>query len=96
MSGHHERHEPKPPSGWMDRPDTVKRFFLVIYVISGLLIVAELILGKETAHPHPYEWVPLFYAAYGFASFWFLVLLAKPMRRLLIRSEDYYERGDDE
>ena len=96
MSGHQEHHEPKPPIGWMDRPDTVKRLFLVFYVLCGLLIVAELILGKETAHPHPYEWVPLFYAAYGFVSFWFLVLVAKPMRRLLIRSEDYYERSGDE
>jgi hypothetical protein len=33
------------------------------------------------------------YPAYGFVSFWFLVLLARPMRKLLIRSEDYYDRG---
>lgn len=88
----HDPHAaPKEPIGWMDKPDTVKLLFRIFYVIVGLLIVAELILGKETAHPHPYEWPPLFYAIYGFISFWFLVLVAKPMRRLLIRSEDYYD-----
>ena len=88
----HDPHgPPKEPIGWTDKPDTVKRFFLSFYVICGILIVAELILGKETAHPHPYEWPPFFYAIYGFISFWFLVLVAKPMRRLLIRDEDYYD-----
>ena len=97
MSGHgHGHHEVKEPIGWMDKPDTVKRLFLVFYVICGILVVAEFILGKETDHPHPWEWLPLFYVVYGFVSFWFLVLVAKPMRTLLIRSEDYYERGGDE
>lgn len=75
----------------MDKPDTVKLFFRVFYVICALLIVGELVFGKETDHPHPYEWPPFFYAAYGFVAFWFLVLVAKPMRSLLIRSEDYYD-----
>lgn len=90
----HEHHgPPKEPVGWTDRPETVKRFFTVFYVLCGLLIVAELILGTETAHPHPLEErVPfLVYPVYGFISFWFLVLVAKPMRRILIRPENYYD-----
>jgi len=90
----HEHHgPPKEPVGWTDRPETVKRFFTVFYVLCGLLIVAELILGTETAHPHPLEErVPfLVYPLYGFISFWFLVLVAKPMRRILIRPENYYD-----
>lgn len=75
----------------MDKPGTVKLLFRIFYVIAALLIVAELVLGKETEHPHPYEWPPFFYGVYGFISFWFLVLVAKPMRGLLIRSEDYYD-----
>ena len=83
----------KEPIGWMDKPDLVKRLFTVLYVLAGILLVAEFVLGRENAHPHPWEGMPLFYAVYGFASFWFLVLLARPMRKLLIRSEDYYEGG---
>lgn len=90
-------HGHKQPIGWMDKPDFVKRLFWAFYVICGVLIVAEIVFGKATEHPHPYEGPFGFYAVYGFISFWFLVLLAKPMRKLLIRSEDYYERqgGDD-
>jgi hypothetical protein len=84
-------HGPKEPIGWMDRPDVVKRLFLAFYVICGLLIVAELVFGKESEHPHPWEWPPFFYALSGFIAFWFLVLVARPMRTLLIRSEDYYD-----
>ncbi len=89
-------HEPKQPIGWMDRPDFVKRLFQVFYVLAGLLLLAEILLGRATEHPHPYEGPFGFYAVYGFLSFWFLVLLAKPMRKLLIRSEDYYEGGQDD
>ena len=92
----HEHHgPPKEPICWTDKPDTVKRFFIGFYVVCGVLIVLELILGRETEHPHPWEWVFSFYGLWGFASFWFLVLVAKQMRKLLIRSEDYYEGGDD-
>ena len=89
---HDHHHEVKPPVGWMDKPNVVKRLFTALYVLCGLLVVAEFVLGRPTAHPHPWEGLPVFYAVYGFVSFWFLVLLARPMRKLLIRPEDYYER----
>jgi len=94
----HEQHRhggdqgpPKEPIGWMDKPARVKRLFLVFYVICGILFVAEWILGRATEHAHPWEWFPQFYVLYGFLSFWFLVLVAKQMRKLLMRSEDYYD-----
>lgn len=92
----HGHHEVREPIGWMDRPDVVKRLFTVFYVVCGVLFLAEFILmGTENAHPHPLEERMRFfvYPVYGFISFWFLVLLARPMRTLLIRSEDYYEGG---
>lgn len=92
-------HEVKAPVGWMDRPEAVRRFFTVFYVICGTLLLAELLLVRaENAHPHPLEEAMRFlvYPVYGFVSFWFLVLVAKPMRKLLIRSEDYYEKGADD
>jgi hypothetical protein len=92
----HERREIKEPVGWMDRPEAVKRFLTVFYVVCAVLLAAELLLpGAENAHPHPLEERMRFlvYPVYGFISFWFLVLVAKPMRKLLIRPEDYYEGG---
>jgi|TARA_B110000116_G_scaffold255720_1_gene254287 hypothetical protein len=93
---HDGRHEVKEPIGWMDKPDRVKLLFQIFYVLCVLLFLAEFVLmGTENHHPHPLEEAMRFfvYPVYGFASFWFLVLLARPMRRLLIRSEDYYEGG---
>jgi hypothetical protein len=93
---HEIRHDIKEPVGWMDRPEAVKRFFAVLYVICAVLVAAELLLlGAENAHPHPLEERMRFlvYPVYGFISFWFLVLVAKPMRKLLMRPEDYYEGG---
>jgi hypothetical protein len=95
MSGH-GHHEVKEPVGWMDRPATVKRLFTLFYVICALLFLSEFVLvGTENLHPHPLEERMRFfvYPVYGFISFWFLVLLARPMRTFLIRSEDYYEGG---
>ncbi|SUZ92710.1 uncharacterized protein METZ01_LOCUS45564 [marine metagenome] len=83
----------------MDKPNAVRRFFLAVYLICGALLVAEFLLfGVENAHPHPLEESMRFlvYPIYGFISFWFLVLIAKPMRKLLIRPEDYYEEGSDD
>ncbi|MEE2897293.1 MAG: hypothetical protein VX815_02375 [Gemmatimonadota bacterium] len=94
MSHEHGDHGPKEPIGWMDKPDFVKRLFWAFYALCAVLVVAEVVFGKATEHPHPNEGWFGFYAVYGFISFWFLVLLAKPMRKLLIRSEDYYE-GDE-
>jgi hypothetical protein len=91
---HDEHGPPKEPIGWMDKPHVVKRLFTGFYVLCALMLLAELVLmGIENAHPHPIEERVAFllYPIYGFASFWFLVLLAKPMRKLLIRSEDYYD-----
>ena len=92
----HGHHQVKSPLGWTDRPAKVKRLFMLFYVICAALFLSEFVLmGTENLHPHPLEERMGFfvYPVYGFISFWFLVLLARPMRRLLIRSEDYYEGG---
>lgn len=93
---HDHHHEITPPVGWMDRPEVIKRLFTMFYVLCAVLIVAEFALGRATEHPHPWEWLPVFYPVWGFLSFWFLVLLARPMRALLIRPEDYYEGSSDD
>ena len=51
MSGH-GHHKVKEPVGWMDKPETVKRLFMIFYVICGVLFLSEFILmGTENAHP---------------------------------------------
>jgi hypothetical protein len=42
---------------------------------------------------HPWEGVWGFYAIYGFVACVVLVLVAKELRKLLMRAEDYYDRN---
>lgn len=91
VTGHPHGPGPGGKRHFFDSPENTRRFFTVFYVICGVLVLAEVLVDRHTEH----SWEVLFgfHALWGFASFWFLVLAAKQMRRLLIRAEDYYEAG---
>ena len=71
-----------------DNPRNVQR------VVRGLLIICALLLGLDAViHRHiyhPLEGIFGFYALYGFVACVVLVVLAKQMRKVLMRDEDYY------
>jgi hypothetical protein len=81
---------------WLDQPKNIKLILRILYVICAGLLVAELIIHRHAIH----SWEDLFgfYALYGFIGCVVLVLVAKEMRKLVMRKEDYYEqkRGDGE
>lgn len=79
--------------GWADRPATRQRIRNVLYVVCGLLVLADFVVHRHTVHP--LEHVPAFYAIYGFIALVAVVLLAKGLRRLVGRDEEYYKRDDD-
>jgi hypothetical protein len=87
----HDHHVPAPgeKKHFFESPENVRRFFLTFYVLCGISVVSEFFVDRVTHHP----WEPVFgfYGLWGFASFWFLVLVAKQMRKVLIRPEDYYD-----
>ena len=74
-----------------DDPRNVRR------VVRGLVIACLLLLGLDLVlhrHvEHPWEGMFGFYALYGFVACVLLVLLAKELRKLLRRREDYYEKS---
>jgi hypothetical protein len=76
-----------------DSPRNVRR------VVRGLLIACALLIGLDlVVHRHvEHGWEGLFgfYALYGFVACVLLVLLAKEMRKLVMRDEGYYERESD-
>lgn len=65
-----------------------------VYGACGLLFlvgVAMLWVGHAFDHAHyAFERWPGFYGLFGFASFVFIVFVAKGLRRLVMRPEDYY------
>jgi len=83
-----------PPPGekprWLDDPRNVTKIWYALCAFCALLVVADFLYHK---HAHfKVEEFPGFHAAYGFAFFTFVVLSGKPLRRLLMRDEDYYDQ----
>lgn len=79
--------------GWAEDPVIQQRIRYALFAICGLLVIADLIV-----HRHTYlsvEEIPAFYAFYGFGALVGVVVLAKALRQLVGRDEDYYEKDDD-
>ncbi len=72
-----------------DKPRNVKRVIHALYAICALSVIAEFFVHRHG--DHPWETVFGFYAIYGFAACVVLVLIAKELRKLIMRKEDYYD-----
>ncbi len=74
---------------WLQRPRTVTWIVRSIYAICALAL-----LGEFAYHKHPYfgfdGWFG-FYGGFGFVACVLLVLIAKQLRRLLMRAPEYYD-----
>jgi len=71
-----------------DDPVNVKRVIYALYVVCGLSLLGDLFVHRHV--DHPWEALFGFYCLYGFAACVVLVLIAKEMRKVLMRGEDYY------
>lgn len=74
---------------FFDKPNNIKKILRVFYAICILLVVADFIVHRHIYHD--WENIPAFYAVYGFVGCVLLVLIAKEMRKFLMRKEDYYD-----
>jgi hypothetical protein len=72
-----------------DRPENVARLLKGFYAICILLVLADFILHRHIGFD--WEKIPAFYAIYGFVACVLLVVVAKRMRNVLMRKEDYYD-----
>ncbi len=72
-----------------DKPRNVKLLFNVFYACCVILVLLDFVIHRHNVH----DWENLFafYPLYGLVGVWLLVLIAKQMRRVLMRPEDYYE-----
>ncbi len=78
---------------WLDKPGNVKKLLIILYVVCALLLLTDVFYHKHAIISLEESFG--FYGIYGFVACVILVLVAKEMRRLLGRAEDYYERNDD-
>lgn len=74
---------------FFDRPENIKRLLIGFYAICILLVVIDFVVHRHVGFD--WEKIPAFYAIYGFIACVVLVVLAKIMRRYVMRKEDYYD-----
>jgi hypothetical protein len=74
-----------------DNPRNVRRVVFGLVGVCVILVGLDLVAHRHVSHP--WETMFGFYAVYGFVACVLLVLLAKEMRKLLIRKEDYYDEA---
>jgi len=81
-----EQNEPD----FFDKKENIDKIIKVFYLLCALLVVADFIVHRHIYHD--WENIPAFYAVYGFVGCVVLVLIAKLMRKFLMREEDYYDK----
>ena len=77
-------------SYWLDDSKNVDRLVRWFYGFCAALFAIDIFVPKHG--PFAIEHVFGFYAIYGFIACVVLVLVAKQMRRIVMRPEDYYDR----
>ena len=95
MANHDQNQKP----GVFDNPRNVKRVIYGLYAVCAVVFALDIvswIQGMAGAHElrHPergWEGFPGFYAFYGFVACVLLVLVARELRKVLMRREEYYD-----
>ncbi|WP_077286849.1 hypothetical protein [Cognaticolwellia aestuarii] len=72
-----------------DDPKNIKRLLNIFYLCCVVLVILDFVIHRHTMHEWDSLWA--FYPIYGFVGCVVLVLVATWMRKLLMRSEDYYD-----
>lgn len=82
---------PKPDEKktWLDDRRNVDRLVYGFYVVCAVIFAIDVFVPKHG--PFAIEHWFGFYGWYGFVSCVALVLMAKVLRRMVMRSEDYYD-----
>lgn len=82
--------------GWFEKQENINKILKVFYVICAILVIIDIFavfhIGVHRHIYHSWENAPAFYAIYGFVGCVVLVLIAKGMRKFLMKEEDYYDK----
>ena len=76
--------------GWFEKQENIDKILKAFYVICAILVITDFIVHRHIYHS--WENIPAFYAIYGFVGCVVLVLIAKAMRKVLMKEEDYYDK----
>ena len=79
-----------PRKYWLDRSENVTKLYRGLWVVGLLLVAIDIILHRHEDFGFATRFG--FYGLYGFFACVILVLVAKKLRTVLMRDEDYYDR----
>ncbi len=79
----------KPKRHIFDNPRNVKRAIYALYGVCAVSLLGDFVIYRHI--DHPWEALFGFYPLYGFGACVLLVLIAKEMRKILMRKDDYYD-----
>jgi hypothetical protein len=82
--------DPDEKRYWLDDPRNVNRLVHGFYIACGVVLAIDILVPKHG--PFAVEHIYGFYGIFGFVACVALVLIAKQLRRVLMRPEDYYDR----
>jgi len=74
-----------------DNPENIKRLLYGFYICCVVLIGIDFFFHRHVAHP--WEEMFGFYGLYGFLACTLLVIVAKQIRKIIMRDESYYDRN---
>ena len=83
-------HRDNEPDHWLARPETIRKLWIWLYGILGLVVACELVTGTAGHFGGPDEWFG-FAAAFGFLACAAMVFGAKLLGTLLKRKDTYYD-----
>ncbi len=75
---------------WLDKPANVDKLIRWFFLSCAVLIAIDFLVPKQGPFEIEHMWG--FYGIFGFFACVALVLIAKQMRKVVMRSEDYYDR----
>ena len=81
---------PLDPPGIWDNSKNVKKLLYGFFTICGILFLLDFLVHRHMVHSWEHLWG--FYPIFGWAGSVCLVLVAKELRKVLMRTEDYYDR----
>jgi hypothetical protein len=80
----------KKRSDYFDRPETIRKLWVLLYIACGLTILPDFFIHK---HPHfGFDGFFGFYALLGFVACAVLILFSKLVGLFLKAEEEYYDK----
>lgn len=75
--------------GFFDKESNFRLILRTFYVVCSVVLLLDVVVHRHVMHSWDQLWG--FYAIFGFVACVALVLIAKEMRKVVMRSEDYYD-----